>query len=128
MRGEDLYSGSAIGGAGSGAATGAIIGSQIYPGYGTAIGGIAGGLIGGLTGAYANSQRSGATQTQQANLDALMRNLRRESQRRYREYLADLEKAESFYGPAQAEWTRLWGRPGSAPVIGQGSWSGTGVR
>jgi hypothetical protein len=122
MNWEDLYSGTALGGAATGATTGAAIGGPIAP-Y-TAL---AGGLIGGLTGAFANSQRSEATQGQQQNLAQLQRNLRQKSDQRRQQYLSDLEKALSFYGPAQSEWDRLYGR-GESPQIGQGSWANTGVK
>ena len=120
MRGEDLYSGSALGGAGTGAATGAMVGG--IPGA------VIGGALGWLGGASANSQRADATAGQQQNLDALARTLRAQSKQRYQQYLADLEKAQSFYGPAQAYWDRLYGQAGTAPSTGQGSWSNTGVK
>lgn len=120
MRGEDLYSGSALGGAGTGAATGAMVGG--VPGA------IVGGALGWLGGATANSQRADATAGQQQNLDALARSLRAQSKQRYQQYLAEMDKALSFYGPAQAQWNRLYAQPGEAPSVGQGSWSNTGVK
>lgn len=120
MRGEDFYSGSALGGAGTGAATGAMVGG--VPGA------IVGGALGYLGGAFSSSQRADATAGQQQNLDAIARELRAKSKQRAQQYLADIEKAQSFFGPAQAYWDRLYGRPGAAPSTGQGSWANTGVK
>ena len=128
MQGDDLYSGNALSGAGSGAATGAIIGSEILPGWGTAIGGIAGGALGLFGGAQANSMRRDATNQQLSSLDQLMANMRAMTGQNYDQHIADLEKAQAFYGPAQQQWDRLYGQGTGAAKTGQGSWAGTGVK
>ena len=125
MQGDDLYSGMALSGAGTGAASGALVGSSLGP-WGTAIGGLVGGGIGLFTGAEANDMRAKATQQQSSNLDAIMAQLRQQSQTNYDQHIADLQKALAFYGPAQSYWDRLYGT-GTAKPTGQGSWAGTNV-
>ena len=124
MQGDDLYSGMALTGAGTGAATGAMVGS-IVPGVGTALGAGVGGLLGWLGGSESNSMRSQATQQQSQNLDSIMAQLRQQSSQNYDQHIADLNKALSFYGPAQTYWDKLYGSGTGAQTTGQGSWSGT---
>lgn len=128
MNYDDFYSGSALGGGASGAASGAMLGSSIAPGYGTAIGGIVGGAAGLLGGAFANSKRDEATRGQQENLEMAQIMMRQQALKRRKEFLANLDKSLSFYGPAQQQWDKLYGSPGVAPQTGQGSWSNTGVK
>jgi len=109
MQGNDFYSGQALTGAGSGAASGALIGSQIYPGYGTAIGALAGGALGLFGGAYSNAKRDEATKAQVGNIDQLIGQLGSMSSSNYSNYLAGLNKAIGFYGPATQRWNYLYG-------------------
>jgi hypothetical protein len=109
MQGNDFYSGQALSGAGSGAASGALVGSQIYPGYGTAIGALAGGALGLFGGALANSKRDDATKAQVNNIDQLISQFRSMSESNYSNYLAGLNKAIGFYGPATQRWNYLYG-------------------
>lgn len=94
-----------FGGALGGAGTGAAIGSMFGPGIGTGIGAGAGLLMGGLGGLFQKRGRDKQKQSLQqarAQLETLARDQR--TQR-----AADLEKAMSFFGPAQAQFQRLYG-------------------
>jgi len=112
MTGSDFYSGSALSGAASGATTGAMIGSY-WPGWGTAIGAVGGGLLGLAGGAYANSQRSRATQQQTQNIDQVIAKMRALSASNYAGYLQGLNKALAFYGPVTQRWNKLYGTGGT---------------
>ena len=111
MQGEDLYSGSALGGAASGAVGGAALGSSIAPGYGTVIGGVLGAGVGLFTGAEANSMRSNATNQEQSALDAIIAQMNQTNQQQYAQHIADLKQTMAYYGPATQEWNYLYGNP-----------------
>ena len=114
----DLYSGSALGGAASGAMTGFMVGGPV----GAAIGGVGGDLVG----ASANSTRNNASAAQQQNLQSSIAQMRAASSAAYQQHIQNLDKALSYYGPAQQAWDRAYGT-GTPATVGQGSWKGTGA-
>jgi hypothetical protein len=114
---SDLYSGSAISGMASGALTGGLVGG--VPGA------VIGGLGGGLVGASANSTRNDAAAAQQQNLQDAMAKMRASSSSAYQQHIQNLDKAMSYYGPAQQAWDRAYGT-GTPAATGQGSWKGAG--
>jgi uncharacterized protein YcfJ len=131
MSGDDLYSGAALSGAGSGAVSGAALGSMVAPGWGTAIGAVGGGLVGLFTGGEANSLRSQATKNQQNQMAALVAQLNQTSNADYQQHIDNLNKALSFYAPAQQAWDRVYGAPSTpqaapqqstTPMVGSPSW------
>jgi|WetSurMetagenome_2_1015567.scaffolds.fasta_scaffold386838_2 hypothetical protein len=108
----DLYSGTALSGAGSGAASGAMAGGAVGGGYGALIGGVGGGLAGLFGGAYANSQRNDAASGAAKNAELTSQALHTMSNQNYAQYLQQLKKAQSYYGPVMDTWDRLYARAG----------------
>jgi hypothetical protein len=115
---SDLYSGSGLSGAASGALTGFLVGGPV----GAAVGGIGGDLVG----ASANSTRNNASAAQQQNLQSAIAQMRAASSSAYQQHIQNLDKALSYYGPAQQAWDRAYGA-GTPATVGQGSWKGTGT-
>lgn len=113
----DIFSGDALAGAGAGAATGATVGG----GWGA----LAGGAIGLGLGAYAHDQRANATQGQVNNLQSIINNMKAMTSQSYDQHIADLKKAQSFFGPAEMSWSRLYGQ-GAPASVGQADWGNTG--
>lgn len=103
----DIFSGTTLQGIGSGALTGGMVGGP----YGA----ITGGLIGGGLGAYANSKKRGGVEKAQSTLDETMSSLNLAKTQDYAQRMKDLKAVQSFYGPAIAEWNRLYGQ-GGAPT------------
>ena len=117
---SDLYSGSAFGGAASGALTGLVVSG------GDPLGAVVGGLGGGLMGASSNSTRNDASAAQQKNLQDAITQMRSASSAAYQQHIQNLDKALSYYGPAQQAWDRAYGT-GTPATVGQGSWKGAGA-
>jgi len=115
---DDVFSGSTFSGMASGALAGGAVGG--WPGA------IIGGLGGAGIGAYSNYQRDNATQQQKSNIDQLLASMHTSNSSNMASYLAGLNKALAYYGPAQEQYSLLYGRGGAAST-GKGVWGNTGV-
>lgn len=96
---EDVFGG-AMGGAGAGAGIG-----SMFPGPGTAIGAGVGALAGGIGGWFKHRGR----QKQKAALGQARMQIEDLARDQRQQRADELEKAMSFFGPAQAEMKRLYG-------------------
>lgn len=113
---SDLYSGSALSGAGQGAIAGGMVGGP----YGALIGG----GLGLYTGARANAMRDDAANAQKKNLAQVAASQRMLSQQAYGQYMQGLDKALAFYGPVAQRWNYLYGMPGQQQFTATPSASG----
>jgi len=115
----DIFSGQALAGAGSGAVAGGEVGGPW--------GALAGGIAGLGLGAYAHDAMQSATNNQVNNLSKIANNMRSLTSASYAQHISDLNKALSFYGPAQSYWSRLYGQGTGALTTGNADWGATGI-
>ena len=95
-----------LGGATTGAMTGAAVGSVI-PGVGTGIGAAVGGGLGGISGFF----RGRANKAKKKGANQAIRQMAELKRQQYAQRQADLAKAMSFFGPADAALAKLYGTP-----------------
>jgi uncharacterized membrane protein YebE (DUF533 family) len=121
---DDMVSGPALSGAVAGGTSGAMVGG----GWGA----LAGGLIGLGSGAYMDYKRNQANDSAKKNQAQLIQEIQGMNRASYQQHIADLNKALSFYAVPQAYWQSEYGSGmgtgASAPTLGGGAWSNTGVK
>ena len=80
-----------------------------------------------LSDLYSGSALGGAASgAQQQNLQSAIAQMRAASSSAYQQHIQNLDKALSYYGPAQQAWDRAYGT-GTPATVGQGSCKGTGA-
>ena len=113
-----IFSGDTV----SGAAAGARAGSQAG-GWGALVGGV----LGGVAGAYGHSKKADATAQQKNSLDQIKANMQAMTAANYQAHIDNLKKAQSYFGPAQQYWSRLYGTGTGPAQVGQADWGNTGI-
>lgn len=110
--------GSVLGGVGGGALAGIPL-AGATGGWSIPIGAV----LGGGMSALSSSNRNNAASAQKQSIDEAMARLRQSSQEQYQNRMQDLDKAMSFYGPAQnalmaygQPTPSLYRQPGASPA------------